>query len=154
MRSVRRRPGLTLRGKDFILTAKMLCRENCREPEWRTSISRSYYAAYHTIRECLSAGVERALLIRSGGTALYHGFVIRCLKRCSDEKVNEIGDLLNDLRAERRRADYDLHDKIESTRAVDVLSDASDLLIEMDSFDPEAVASSVSDLLKRSPYGL
>ena len=70
-----------MRGKDFILTAKMLCKENCREPEWRTSISRSYYAAYHTIRECLSAGVERALLIRSGGTALYHGFVIRWAPR-------------------------------------------------------------------------
>ena len=74
-----------------------------RPSEFRTSISRAYYAAFHVAAELLtSAGFH----VPSGPGA--HGEVARLLMNSSDQELQNVGVDLSDFRQMRNMADYQL----------------------------------------------
>jgi uncharacterized protein (UPF0332 family) len=89
-------------GKDFIQVAKDLIK-GASEAHWRSSISRSYYAAFH---------ISRRFVLRKGGgvpqTRDAHMMVREYLIGSNDPEVSALGTILGDLHAKRRKADYDL----------------------------------------------
>ncbi len=141
-----------MRPREFLETAADLS-SGVREADWRTSIGRSYYALFLALREVLLAGDPRRLLSSGGGRRLGHEFLVRCLKNCSDADVNEIGDILFDLKIKRHDADYDLSVRIDRQAATRSLADAKNLAEHVDRVGGERIATHVSRLLEVSPYG-
>lgn len=137
---------------EFLETAADLS-SGVREADWRTSIGRSYYALFLALREALLAGIPRRLLSSGGGRRLGHDFLVRCLKNCGDSDVNEIGDILFDLKIKRHDADYDLAVRIDRQAATHALGDAKRLAEHVDRVGAARIAGHVSRLLEVSPYG-
>ena len=73
------------------------------EADWRSAVSRAYYAAFHFFREFfLSHGLD------VGGGAQSHFNLYSGLLNCGFPRVAPIASRLDALRAHRVRADYDL----------------------------------------------
>jgi uncharacterized protein (UPF0332 family) len=75
-----------------------------REGDWRSAVSRAYYAAFHVAR----------LLLDGCGFAVPHGeqahrFLWLRLSNAGHPEVSQAGVDLEYLRRARNRADYDLH---------------------------------------------
>ncbi len=75
------------------------------EADWRSSISRAYYGAFH----------EAQALVKECGvtlpkTAQAHDKLQWCLQHASGDALARVAEKLNSLRAERNAADYDLDD--------------------------------------------
>jgi uncharacterized protein (UPF0332 family) len=83
------------------------------ESEWRSAISRAYYAAFHKARR---------LLRQSGFTVprgdLAHAYLWKRLSNSGHPDVNHIGQKLNDLRSARNWADYDFDLPVDSAIAI------------------------------------
>ena len=71
--------------------------------EFRTSISRAYYAAFHVAAELLTC---TGFHVPNGPAA--HGEVARLLTNSSDPELRIVGVDLSDLRQVRNMADYQL----------------------------------------------
>ncbi len=95
--------GDMIRGDEFLGLAKNYV-SGPTETDWRSAISRAYYAAFH---------VARALMGDLGFTTpradLAHAFLWRRLSNCGYVPLALAGSRLNQLRGERNRADYDLN---------------------------------------------
>jgi hypothetical protein len=93
---------MNMRWSDFQDTAKRLA-QGPTEGDWRSALSRGYYAFFHYFREfLLSLGVDVG---RAGQSHfnLYSG-----LLHCGFTAVAPIARRIDDLRANRGWADYDL----------------------------------------------
>ena len=106
---------------EFQATAGSLL-QGTTEGDWRSAISRSYYAVFHYLREFLLAhGVD----IGHGGQShfnLYSGFL-----HCGFQSVARIASRLDDLRLNRVRADYQLGQVIDRPFAVMTVQEAQAL---------------------------
>ncbi len=78
---------------------------------YRTAISRAYYAAFHVGVEAL-----RSIGIRPSDGPGGHGEVVRCLGACGASDLQEAGIRLKILHSRRRQADYKLSDLNVETR--------------------------------------
>jgi uncharacterized protein (UPF0332 family) len=74
-----------------------------REAEWRSAVSRAYYAAFHVARRLLQQG---GFIVPDGDQA--HAYVWLRLSNAGHPDVRQAGLDLNQLRSMRNRADYDL----------------------------------------------
>jgi uncharacterized protein (UPF0332 family) len=88
---------------DFLNLADDLV-QGSSEAEWRTAISRSYYAAFLAAREFFIA-----LGFRVPRASKAHSYVWMRLANCGDPVLTLVGNDLNNLQSERNRADYDIH---------------------------------------------
>jgi len=89
-------------GRDFPnLAAKWVAGPT--EAEWRSAVSRAYYAAFH---------VARKLLLQCGfavpRSERAHGYLWLRLSNSGDSDTQLAGARLGSLQGERNRADYDL----------------------------------------------
>jgi uncharacterized protein (UPF0332 family) len=71
--------------------------------EYRTAVSRAYYATFNVGAEIL-AGL--GFSVRRGAAA--HGEVYHCLSNSADSEVEDAASEINDLHRLRNRADYQL----------------------------------------------
>src|SRR5690348_11360575 len=93
-----------MKGEDFIaLAGNLAVTEQAGEAIYRTSVSRSYYGAFHVARA----------LFQSLGLKLSrdHGDYQRCLIEAGDPQSTILGRHLNELHGYRIRADYELSDR-------------------------------------------
>ena len=90
-------------GRDFLPLAKQLA-TGSTEAEWRSAISRAYYAAFHVARELLQ---DLGFTVPRAERA--HVYLSRRLSNSGDAQVQRAGSDLNTMRGERNQADYDLH---------------------------------------------
>src|SRR3954468_7630567 len=74
-----------------------------REGEWRSAVSRAYYAAFHVAR---SLFLHCGFSVPPGDQA--HGYQMVRLANAGHPDVQRVGNNLNDLRRVRNQADYDL----------------------------------------------
>ena len=111
---------MTLRPLDFLKTAELL-RDNDLEPHQRSSISRSYYAAFLHLLEHIKGGLQ----IRKTTISSPHEFVKKCLINCSNRSVMTIGHRLDSLRTKRTDADYRLDKPIRKNDVVDAIDEAN-----------------------------
>lgn len=87
--------------RDFLSQASRLAAEPL-EADWRTAVSRAYYAAFHVARQLLTAlnfSVPRA--------DRAHQHLVFRLSNCGEPVVEQAGRDLDTLRRLRNRADYD-----------------------------------------------
>ena len=85
------------------LTLAEIWVEGSSEGEWRSAVSRAYYAAFHVARDLLTGLGFR---VPHGPQA--HAYLWMRLSNCGDPGIADAGSDLNDLQGWRNRADYDL----------------------------------------------
>ncbi len=115
-----------------------------READWRSAISRAYYAAFHKARRFL----------RHNGFAVphaeqAHAFLWLRLSNSNHPDVIDAGQALNDLRKERNRADYEMDVFIGQATAIDYVRVAMDIIQLLDDLAKEtAILTRVVDAIK------
>lgn len=92
------------------------------EAEWRTAVSRSYYACFHMTRRLL---LENGFVVPMGEQA--HGYIWLRLCNCSHPDIQQAGWQLKDLRSVRNQADYDLEIVWKHSEAAGWLHQALDI---------------------------
>lgn len=104
---------------DFFKTAELL-KTHTEEAHLRTSIGRSYYAAFLYFRERL-----RSLGLKKKNPNLNaHAFVIQCLGFSQVSEGSKASKYLHDLQQVREDADYHLDKKLSPNDAADALVNA------------------------------
>lgn len=91
-----------IRGDDFLKFAQRTA-AGSTEVDWRSAVSRAYYAAFHEARDLLTA-----LGFQTPRADMAHAFLWRRLENCGHARLALAGSRLNQLRRERNQADYDL----------------------------------------------
>jgi uncharacterized protein (UPF0332 family) len=89
-------------GHDFLALADVLL-AGSTEAEWRSAVSRAYYAAFHVARDLMSGW---GFTVPRGDRA--HAYLWLRLSNSGDASVEIAGHHLKDLRSARNRADYEL----------------------------------------------
>ncbi|MBX9625428.1 MAG: HEPN domain-containing protein [Gemmataceae bacterium] len=87
--------------RDFLSLAARLAAEPA-EADWRTAVSRAYYAAFHVARRLLA---DLNFTIPRADRA--HQYLVFRLNNCGESAVEQAGRDLDTLRRLRNRADYD-----------------------------------------------
>ena len=104
---------------DFFITAELLKTQVNEEAHIRTSISRSYYAAFLYFKEWLKAhGLEKKIKPSQG----IHAFVIQCLGFSQVSEGQKASKYLHDLQQRREDADYHLDKKFSQNDAEDAFA--------------------------------
>jgi uncharacterized protein (UPF0332 family) len=111
--------------------------------EWRTAVSRAYYAAFHVARELLtSLGFHPP----QGDRA--HGYLWIRVANAGVGAVQVAGNRLNLLRRERNRADYDAHVSVTQVMATDGVRVAEEIIRVLDAAAVEPVRTQITDAMK------
>jgi hypothetical protein len=117
-------------GHDVLSLAKQLA-AGISEAEWRTSISRSYYGAFHVARTLLA---DLGFVIPADDKA--HTHVYWRLNNCGHTVVRSAATDLYGLRRLRNRADYDLHRAVDAPLAHNQATIASGIIQALDNLTP------------------
>src|SRR5262245_46078779 len=131
------RPEAGMTGRDFLAVADALVAAGT-EADWRSSISRSYYAAFHTDREFMAR-----LRFRVPAADQAHAYLWLRLGNTGDPTADRIGRMLRDLRGRRNVADYDLNRARTRANAVDAAADARDVIAAIDAIRVAATESAI-----------
>ena len=116
------------------------------EAEWRTAVSRAYYAAFHLASERLEAMGFRV----PRRTEQSHIFVSRRLSNSAELAVDRTGGQLNALRGDRNRADYDKNVKVSAKDARDAVIDARAIIAILDQLGRDSnLAEQIADAIKK-----
>lgn len=86
---------------DYLALAERLAREQT-EADWRSAMSRAYYAAFHAGRQLL---LDLGFRVPRASGA--HAYVWMRLSNCGDPALVKAGGELNNMQGDRNRADYD-----------------------------------------------
>jgi uncharacterized protein (UPF0332 family) len=113
-------------GREFLTVADDLAvGEN--EADWRSAISRAYYAAFH---------VARAVLVQCGFDAPIgdqaHAYLWLRLSNCGHPDLEEVGRRLSRLRSLRNQADYQLAVSVEQPQAASYVLMATEIIETLD----------------------
>ncbi len=114
------------------------------EADWRSAISRAYYAAFH----------KAGWLLRRGGFQVprgdrAHAYLWRRLSNAGHPDVTNVGRNLNHLRGRRNRADYDFDRRMGQAIALDLVQSAADIIQLLDDLAKEAaILAQVIDAMK------
>jgi len=87
--------------RDLLLLASRLA-TGTTEADWRTAVSRAYYAAFHVARRLLA---DLGFAVPRADRA--HQYLVFRLSNCGEAAVEQAGRDLETLRRLRNRADYD-----------------------------------------------
>jgi uncharacterized protein (UPF0332 family) len=115
-----------------------------KEADWRSAVSRAYYAAFHVARELLEQcgfGVPRA--------DQAHAYLWLRLANAGHPDVKEAGNALRELRRNRNWADYDLDRPLHQPTAFDGVRTAADIIDLLDAVAAEpAIRAKITDAMK------
>jgi uncharacterized protein (UPF0332 family) len=87
--------------RDFLALAARLA-GGAAEADWRTAVSRAYYAVFHVARTLFS--LLRLTVPRADRA---HQYLVFRLSNCGEPAVEQAGRAMETLRRLRNRADYD-----------------------------------------------
>jgi uncharacterized protein (UPF0332 family) len=128
--------------REYLTPAATLAAGTTRA-EWRTAVSRAYYAAFHVARDLLISLGFRA---PQGDRA--HGYLWLRLANAGVGAVQAAGNYLNLLRRERNRADYDGHVAVSQAMAANEVQNARDIIQALDAAAVEPVRTQITDAMK------
>lgn len=74
------------------------------EADWRSAVSRAYYAAFHVGRDLFT---DLGFRVARGSSA--HAYLWMRLSNTGDRTIDNAGAELNDLLRRRNQADHDIH---------------------------------------------
>lgn len=131
-----------IKPSDFLKQAQVWV-QGPSEADWRSAVSRAYYAAFHAGR----------LLLRDFGFAIpradrAHAYLWLRLSNCGDQKIQAAGSDLNDLRRDRNRSDYDIEASLVQTRARIQVQTAADIIATLDAASLEPTRSQITAAIR------
>lgn len=103
---------------EFLDTAGRLA-QGATEGDWRSAISRAYYAVFHSFREFFAS---QGLHLGRGGQSHFNLYV--GLLNCGVPQVTRFGTRVDDLREQRTEADYDLAQILTQSLAMNAVGEA------------------------------
>lgn len=115
-----------------------------RQADWRTAISRAYYAAFHKARTLLRQGGFRVPVAERA-----HAYLWLRMSNSGHPDVNKAGDDLNRLRSMRNWADYDFNRPLDEATAIERVGIALDIVQLLHHLGNEpAILARVVDAIK------
>lgn len=128
---------------DYLEVAWSLLEGN-REAEWRSAVSRAYYAAFHVARQLLT---QCGFTVPRADQA--HAYLWLRLSNAEHADVHSVGTRLNDLRKARNRADYELERSVDETTAIEKVQSADDIVELLDAVAKEtAILAHITEAMK------
>lgn len=115
-----------MNGRDFLSVAVRLAAA-ATEADWRSAISRAYYAAFHVARRLLA---DLNFTVPRADRA--HQYLIFRLSNCGEPAVEQAGRDLETLRRLRNRADYDELPPVTQPQAIAAVRRAEDVIRHLD----------------------
>ena len=128
--------------RDFLLLANRLLKD-ATEADWRTAVSRGYYAAFHVARELL-----RDLGFSVPMTDRAHKYLAFRLSNCGDATIRSAGVDLDRLRDRRNEADYALQLSFSQTAATSEVRLAENIIRALDFARQEPARTQITDAMK------
>ena len=130
-------------GQDFLKTARRLL-TGSDESDWRSAVSRAYYAMFHMACDlCRAHGLD----LGQGGQ-VHHNLYVG-LNNCGQPIVHGLAARLDALRDDRTDADYDLASMMLHTRAVTCVQEADAIIVEFQAILTTIPAQSIIDGAKQ-----
>jgi uncharacterized protein (UPF0332 family) len=118
--------------------------EGDREAEWRSAVSRAYYAAFHVARQLLA---QCGFAVPRADQA--HAYLWLRLSNASHPDVQNAGAQLSFLRQERNKADYNLEHSLDQASAIDRTQMAADIVELLDAVAKDGtVRAHITDAMK------
>jgi uncharacterized protein (UPF0332 family) len=111
---------------DFLDTADELA-AGTKESDWRSAVSRAYYASFHVASQLLD---QCGFIVPDAESA--HAYLWLRLSNTGHPDLAGAGGTLNDLRKKRNRADYDLHEYVSQREAYQAMYAAAELVKLLD----------------------
>lgn len=128
--------------RDYLPLAQALA-QGSTEAHWRSGVSRGYYAAFHVARQLLgSLGFQVPQADRA------HGYLWLRLSNAGVGEVMAAGRLLNDMRRERNRADYDGHATLTQVTATQDVRFAEEIIRALAAAAVEPTRTQITDAMK------
>src|ERR1700722_599106 len=128
--------------RDYLTVATRLM-AGATEADWRSAISRAYYAAFH-----VGCDLLRTLGFRVPRADRAHAFVWLRLSNSGHPDVNQAGSDLNQFRGERNRADYDARSTFRQATAFGLVGFAHDIIRTLDAALVDPVRTQITDAIK------
>jgi len=133
---------MAMSGRDFLTVAVQLA-AGTAEAEWRTAVSRAYYAAFHVARRLLR---DLGFVVPRAERA--HPYLIYRLCNCGEPVVQRAGQELESLRRQRNQADYDENVAVSQQAAADAVRLAQHALSTLDAARQEPTRTQITDAMK------
>jgi uncharacterized protein (UPF0332 family) len=133
---------LVIQGRDFLKVAEELI-AGSTEAQWRSAVSRGYYAAFHVARRLLT---ECGFKVPRGERA--HSYLWLRLGNTGNLTVDIAGARLNTRRGERNQADYDLDRNIDQTTAATQVRADEEVIRTFESVATEPLRTQVTEAIK------
>jgi uncharacterized protein (UPF0332 family) len=133
--------GLALNWRDFLSLAGRLTAGGT-EADWRTAVSRAYYAAFHVARRLfadLNFSVPRA--------DRAHQYLVFRLSNSGDTAAEHAGRTLETLRRLRNRADYDDKPALTQAQAAAAVQLATSIIQALDAARQEPSRTRMRDAM-------
>jgi uncharacterized protein (UPF0332 family) len=127
---------------DYIALAVRLA-AGTMEAEWRTAVSRAYYAAFHAARRLLLD-----LKFAAPRSDVAHAYLYHRLNNCGELSIRQAALDLNDLRQLRNRADYDWHIPFIRQQAQSPPATAQAVVQTLDAARQEPTRTQITDAMK------
>lgn len=128
--------------RDFLTLANSLA-SGATEAEWRSAVSRAYYAAFHVACRLLS---DLGFTVPRAERA--HAYVWLRLTNSSHANVRNAGLDLNHLRQQRNRADYDSYRSMSRATAAKEVQSAADVIRVLDAAALDPTRTQITDAMK------
>ena len=125
--------------RDFLVLASRLAAATT-EADWRTAVSRAYYAAFHIARRLF---VDLRFTVPRADRA--HQYLVFRLSNSGQGVVEQAGRDLDTLRRLRNRADYDETPAITQSQAVAAVQIAEAIINTVDASGLEPVRTRIRD---------
>jgi uncharacterized protein (UPF0332 family) len=122
----------------LVLAEKLLL--GVTEEEWRSGISRAYYAAFHSARDFM-----QGLGFQVPQAEQAHGYLWMRLSNSGHAPLDNVGSDLNLLRSERNFADYELTRDLAQAAAVRQVQVAREIMEALDDCAVEPTRTQVRD---------
>jgi uncharacterized protein (UPF0332 family) len=129
-------------GRDFLPLAAQLA-AGTTEAEWRTAVSRSYYACFHVGRRLLS---DLGFVVPRADRA--HQYLVFRLSNSGEATVEQRGRDLETLRRLRNRADYDETPAFSQPQASAGVQLGERIIQALDAARLEPVRTQITDTMK------
>jgi len=127
--------------RDFLLLARRLA-GGASEAEWRSAVSRAYYAAFHVARSLLS---DLKFTVPRADRA--HQYQVFRLSNSGEAAVEQAGRDLDTLRRLRNRADYDETPTLPQSQAAAAVQVAEGILQALDAARTEPTRTQIMNAM-------
>lgn len=134
--------------KTFLNTALFLCHHGNHEAEYRSAISRAYYACFLTLQKILYVHCNPQTHINGKiSKETSHRDVATYISQAQDISVKKIGIILKSLRGNRKDADYKMGKNIVKKDAEDAIYNATTLFNSLSNISPTLMGREVSNVI-------